>query len=263
LPRLIDKDRLTEKEGLLGAIYNSAWVIGPLIGGVIAAKYGIGTTFLAAAGVSILAFLVLPIFGMPRASVDEAISNPLAGIKHFIKKRWRVQTYINALGLEFIYGSWFLTTLYLKDKGLSLAQIGLVTAVVSLPWVIFEIPIGKIAGRKIKEIRLFQLGFATIAAMMVLMGFVDDVWLFTGCYFLAVVGSCFIEQTCTPFFVKKLDQADGHLLSVFLTRAPIGRLLAPLVASLLLTFLPLNLVVSAFGVIAVLFFVNALLIPKS
>ena len=86
LPRLIDKDRLTEKEGLLGAIYNSAWVIGPLIGGVIAAKYGIGTTFLAAAGVSILAFLVLPIFGMPRASVDEAISNPLAGIKHGASK---------------------------------------------------------------------------------------------------------------------------------------------------------------------------------
>jgi len=263
LARLLPKDILTEQNSKLGAIQNAAWVVGPLLGGLIAAKFGDPTVFYAAMVVSLTAFLALPIFGMPRAPVSEATSNPFSNLAEFFKVRFRVQAFINGLGLEFIYGSWFLLTLYLYDQKLSLTKIGLITAIASLPWIILEIPIGKIAGKKISEPRLFQIGYGIIAVMMILMGLVKNVWIFSGFYFLAVVGSCFIEQISTPFFIKQIKPTDGHLLSVFLTKAPIARLIAPLCASLLLTFLPLNLVISVFGIVTILFFVNALLLPKN
>jgi len=263
LPRLLPSEILTEQNSKLGTIQNAAWVVGPLIGGLIVAKFGEPLVFYTAALVSLAAFFVLPIFGMPKAPVDEATTNPLINLTEFFKKRFRVQAFINGLGLEFIYGSWFLITLYLYDQKLSLTEIGVITALASLPWAIIEIPIGKIAGKRISEPRLFQMGYGIIAVMMILMGVVQNVWIFSGFYFVAVIGSCFIEQISTPFFVKQIKQADGHLLSVFLTKAPIARLFAPLCASLLLTFLPLHLVISIFGIVTVLFFVNALLLPKN
>jgi MFS family permease len=263
LPRLQEKESLAQMAGKLGAIYNVAWVAGPLLGAWLAQKTGQPSVFLAACGASALAFLCLPWHGLPRANLGEGLNNPLNSIRVFVGDRHRVQAFINGLGIDFVYGSWFLLVLFLEEKlRLDIWTIGLITGVIGIPWVLLEVPIGKAADRLISSRTLFTIGYILMAISMVFMGQTTQVWSFFVLYLLAVIGSCGLEQTNIPYFIKSLSKEDLGLLSIFLLKMPLGRLVAPFIATALLTRFDINTVISLFGIITLLFALNALLLPK-
>jgi len=259
-PRLQRKEKIMESAGRLGAIYNAAWVVGPLLGGLLADHFGVQPVFFASALFAIFAFLQLPINGMPRAYLGEGLTNPWNGIKKYFSDRSRTQAFINGLGIDFIYGSWFLVPILMMELGASLTEIGLITALASIPWVLLEIPIGKAADRKIASRTMFIVGYLTLAVAKIFMGFTGNILIFSVFYLIAVVGSCFIEQTNTPYLLKMLEKRDNALISIYLIKAPLGRMISPLLASFLLTFAPLRFVVTIFGCITLLFVLNAVLL---
>lgn len=263
LPRLKEKDSLEQMTGKLGAIQNFSWVVGPLIGAYLAGSFGQPWVFGASALAGLAAFAALPWHGLPRASLGEGLGNPLRSLKVFVSDRHRVQAFINGLGIDVVYGSWFLLVLFLEEKlRLDIWTIGLLTGLVGLPWVLLEIPIGHLADRRISSRVLFTVGYLTMAVMMMLMGFSNDVWVFSLFYLLAVIGSCFIEQTNTPYFIKNLPKEEMGLLSIFLLKMPLGRLLSPLLATALLMKFDVGQVISLFGVVTFIFALNTLVLPK-
>ncbi|MCX6783626.1 MAG: MFS transporter [candidate division WWE3 bacterium] len=262
MKRLNAEENIIENNSKMGAIYNSAWVIFPFVGSFISERFNYSWVFVVAAAFAAIAYLILPRHGMPRAPVSAGLQNPLKTVKLFFSNRFRVHAFINALGLDFIYGSWFLITLFLNKLGASATQIGIVTMIVYLPWVLLEIPVGRLADRRIKAPIMFIIGYVIMAITTVIMGLTTNIVLFTAIYFLCACGSTLIEQIRYPYFLKHLSAEENGLVSIFLMESPIGRILAPLLVFLLLKFLPIQGVLIVFGLITLIFAGNALFLRE-
>lgn len=262
IPRLQKKEDLMASTGKLGAIYNAAWVVGPFVGSLIAEKSGNPQVFFASAAVAVIAFAFVPARNMPRATIGVGFGNPLAEVRKFMASRFRIQAFINGLGINFIYGSWFLLPLILINLKVDIRVIGLISGLVAIPWVLLEIPIGRLVDKKFSSRLLFTVGYAVMAVTTILMGNTTNVIWFSIFYLLAVIGSCAIEQTNTPYLVKSLDKSELGLISIYLIKSPLGSIIAPLLATFLLTFFSLGQVVTIFGALIFVFVVNALLLPK-
>jgi len=222
--------------GTFLTIVNSAWLISPYIASKILGVSG----FFGLYGIS--ALLLLPI-----------IIIVLIKFRNITEPRYEKLPFWKSLGeiwgdrdikgilviqmlLQFFY-AWMIiyTPIYLhKIIGFDWPTIGLIFSVMLIPFVLLEIPLGKLADKNGEKIAL-SVGFIIIAISMGLIIAVTDhnpyVW--AAVLFLSRVGAATIEVMSDTYFFKKVNATKTHLISFSRMARPIAYVVSPIVATIL------------------------------
>lgn len=249
---------LAENTGKLGSFSNIGWMIGPLLGSLIAATFGFEAVFLLSASVALIALLVFFFVRLEKDSVHFHHTHSFFGnAKRFFKDSNLRKTYINNAGLGFIFSIWDFLPLMMLGIGATIPIIGMTKTLMGVTQTIFEYPIGMLADKGTGERKIFVVGYVLAAIFTIMLGFVYDLHYFITFFFIAATGTSFLEMTRDSYFFRQMKESDIELLSVYRTSDTLPYLVGQGLAILTLSFLPLRMWFIIGGAIGLLFAVNA------
>ncbi|MBS3072773.1 MFS transporter [Candidatus Pacearchaeota archaeon] len=249
------RKRLPRNEGLIYTFANFSWVIGPLMAGYIASKFGNKTIFFIASLLIFLCIIIFFISGIKDNKKERyADKNIFKNIKDFLNNKNRVITYIIGSGPSFWWSMIYLfIPLYIINNGLNELLIGYFLFAIPIPLILLEYKFSKLTS-KIGFRKLFKLGFLIAAIASIICFFVPNYYIVLIILILASIGLAMLEPTTEAYYFKILDKKEEQrFYGPYNTRIEIGGLLGKFIPSLLILILPFDYIFLIFG-IAMLFF---------
>jgi MFS family permease len=249
-----------KKTGYIRGIFNTlisvTSVVSPVIVGSILAQSNYSSVYIFSA------LFLLPLIFIVGKKFKKLKDNEYhkihisGGIQTIAKDKNLRNIYLSNLLLQIFY-SWMVIyiPIYLHESlGFSWQQLGLMISIALLPFVLFEIPVGTLADRKLGEKEILITGFVIISIglfAMTLNG-TSDFILWTAILFFSRIGASFVEITSESYFFKHININNQNLLSVFRTTWPMGYVLGPLAGSIALIFIDERYMFLALGLIMLL-----------
>jgi MFS family permease len=161
-------------------------------------------------------------------------TNILDTLKNLPRKKDLYNIIIAHFILEFFY-VWMVIymPLYLYEQiGFTWQEIGAIFTIMLLPFIIFEIPAGKISDTKLGEKELLVFGFLICGVSTFLIPFLTLplFFLWALVLFLTRVGASLIEITTESYFFKHVNENDPDIIGIFRAMRPLSYVIAPIVA---------------------------------
>jgi MFS family permease len=245
---------LGKEEGIYFRFSNIGYFIGPLVGGFMAARFGYVEVFFLAATTSILGLIYFyhkHIVQQHPAIVEKKIGSKhslIYNTKEFFSDKDRLKAYFGTLTLF----SWFsfkriYAPLYIITSGYSDTVSGLFLSLSVIPYILFEVWIGKYADKH--GIRIPQtLGFLIIGGFLVAIFFSPFPLLNLGLLLLANIGGSLVEPLQEYYLFKHLPkEKEEDLYGIYMTTDPVSYFLAPALGAVILAFLPFKFLFLIFG----------------
>ncbi len=248
-----------ELRGIYITLASAVLVIAPSIVGFILEK----TNF---ASVYLLAALFLAPLALIARSKLQNIKTPLPEDTRFSKsfsKLWKIKDLRYGVLAHFIlqfFYAWMVIylPLYLTENiGFSWGQLGVLFTVMLLPFLLFEIPVGYLADKKIgeKELMIFGFSVMAISTALLLVPQTPSFFVWAPLLFLTRVGASISEITTESYFFKHTRGEHGDAISIFRITRPASYLIAPLTVVISLSFLSLG---QAFWVLSIILIAGAI-----
>jgi len=239
--------------GFLLSTSGLAWVLSPVIAGFIIERYGFSSLYFIAAFVAVPIIFIFtnkfkdfkdPIYDHP----------PLWRTLKEVLERNNIKRIIitNVLLRIFFSIMVIYTPIYLRQHiGFEWGEIGLIFTIMLLPFVLLEIPLGKIADQVLGEKELLISGFIIIAVSTAFLSFITEAsfWLWAAALFMTRVGASMLEVMSETYFFKKIDTRDSNLLSIFRMTGPVAFIVGPLLATILLPFIGIKYIFLVLGIV--------------
>jgi len=243
------KGKTSESIALYNLIHSSAYMIGPLIGGLIMVKYGYSVFYT----VSVFAFLaLLSCFLLPnqikRKNLKEGVKELakdgffLPEIKEYFKHKKLIRFSLIPMGFYFVSTSiGMLLALFAKTLGANFLQIGLIYALFHIP-ILFQ-GIFSVVGDKQGKLNTLSTGVFIGLIVLVTMFFIKDItYLFITSIFLSITFASIIpniEGKVTQLLPK---MHLGENTGVYVASNHFGAALGPILSGVLADYLGLNYV---------------------
>jgi MFS family permease len=159
--------------------------------------------------------------------------------------------FISGIILQFFF-SWIIiyVPIYMfQYLGFSWPQIGLAISISLLPFVLFEIPLGQLADKRIGEKEILLTGFFIMICSMLIIGQVTvaSLPLWIALLTLARSGASFVEIGSDTYFFKQINEKNDELVSFWRMTHPIGYLLGAIAGSVSLILLPFQYIFFVLG----------------
>ncbi len=221
-------------EGLHFSIFNMGYLIGPLLGGLLASAYPFNTLFLISA--AILFVISILLFLVPLKEKDHIQKHEIK-IIDFLKNKELIKLYFVSFG---IVAWWAILYTYMplfaNTSGFSTKIIGYALFAAVIPLILFEIPIGKLADKHGFKTYI-TIGFLIISIITFLTYFTNPI-LTIFLIALATLGAAFIEPLTEAYFFKevKTTEEEYDLYPVYKTSPEISHIIFPIIFSVILTF---------------------------
>lgn len=233
--------RTGDTRGTYLTVANTAFVITPMIAGVVLAWGGYITIFMASTA------FMLPLFALVMSTMENRSSNKPSSIfakaRHFLAVKNIRNVFFAATGLNFFY-AWMTiyTPLYLSTQvGFSWDTIGFMFSIMLLPFILIQIPLGKIADTYLGEKELMVTGFIILGAATATLPFLPKHFaLWALALFMTRVGAAAVEIMVETYFFKQVSAQDTEAISFYRMARPFGSLFAPAVATSLITTFALS-----------------------
>ena len=105
-----------------------------------------------------------------------------------------------------------------------------------LPFVLFAIPLGKLADKKYGEKEIMIVGFIVTAAATIAISFITTStwWIWALILFGTRVGASAVQVMTESYFFKHVENDNEVAVSIFRDANPLAYITAPLVATLIL-----------------------------
>ncbi len=241
--------------GIYLSLINVAWVISPLLAGFLLTKGNYLLVYFVAALVSIPSILLLT-FGFKK--FKDPVYNTTSLFKAY-KKVLKVKAIYKILMVRFFlqfFYAWMViyAPLYLyKYIGFSWQTIGAIFTIMLLPFILFQLPLGRLADKKCGEKEIMSIGIIIMSLSVMTLFFLDSpiVWVWTICLFMTRVGASAVQMTSESYFFKHVNEKDTHMVSFFRLVDPLAYTIAPLMASLVLSFLDFRFIFIILGFIVI------------
>lgn len=242
-----------EIRGVFLVALNLAFLLGPLLAGIIVSDSDFGRVYLVSAA------LLLPIIYLVATRLS-AFKDPEYDRHPFfqtVKKVWKSSdlrhVLISNLLMRFFF-SWMViyTPIYLNQHiGFSWGEVGVIIFVSLLPFVFLEIPVGRLADTKLGEREIMMVGFVVAALFTAALSFAESpsMLLWAALLFGTRIGISFIEITSESYFFKHIKESDTNILSIFRDTRPFSYIIGPIFASVLLFVMPLQYIFLVLAVI--------------
>lgn len=235
---------------------NLAWVVAPAIAGFILTNGDYWKIY------TVAAFLLIPILFIThlylRKFQDPAYDRvPFWGTLKEIWRRKNVYRIFMANLLLWFFYAWMVIymPIYLHQHlGFEWSQLGIMFTMMLLPFILVQLPAGRLADKKWGEKEFLTIGFVIIAISSGLLAFISSTsfWVWTVALFATRIGASLIEVMTESYFFKKIDSTDTHILGVFRNTRAIAYIVAPIMASVFLSFFEYRFLFLALGIIMLL-----------
>jgi len=128
--------------------------------------------------------------------------------------------------------------------GFSWTELGIMFAIMLLPFALLEMPAGKIADKWLGEKELLGAGFIITAIFIGIVPFITSMsfFLWATILFLSRVGASLIEIMTESYFFKHVDGSDNNTIGLFRILRPAAYIIGPAVASFALFFVDLRFI---------------------
>jgi MFS family permease len=231
------------------ALSNLAYIVGPLTGGLLIQVGGFPFLFLASI-LFMIPFLGLVFYHMPELPIKaqtalteatHAVTQTIVGAYRELFSHDKIRTvfYLKLLSNLFTSTVSIFVTIYMIDvAGFSFATTGLLLAISLIPYVLIEIPVGKLVDGKFTEHWPAAIGFFIIALCISFVPIITDagalVWAII--LFVMRIGGSLIEISTESFFFKHLPAGNTEGISGFRALNPLSLVIAPILASVAIYF---------------------------
>ncbi|MCX6797692.1 MAG: MFS transporter [Candidatus Falkowbacteria bacterium] len=237
------------KTGRIRTIYftfiNLGWILAPLFSSYLIKRGNYSWPFLAAALVLIPFYLIFIYHGR---GLQDKVKYHKINIRRTLKNIWANRNLRGVFSLSLLLNLFFNSAvvfipIYLhQNLGLSWDQLGLVFAFMLLPFILFEIPAGIIADKKLCEKEIFQIGFSILIISLLSFFWVKSnnvlIWAFL--LFFSRIGASLIEAMRESYFFRIVDVADVEYIDFFRTSTPLGYLIGSALGIIVFKFYSLE-----------------------
>lgn len=242
LLKIFSKNQLTGRiRGIYLIVCNIAWILAQLLHGTIFGEFSYKTIYFTGFLVMVSFFVVsfLNLRNIPDPKYDKIKS--FKYVREFFKNKNLFRAYGLSFLLQFFF-CWMIiyTPIYLYSHlGFSWKEIGIMFAIMLLPFLIIPFHLGKYAD-KIGERKILMLGF-TVAALSTLSLFfiqLHSVWLWALLLLTTRIGATMIEVMGDAYFFKHIKSENDEFVGVYRSASPVAYIIGPLVAFFVFTFVP-------------------------
>ncbi len=253
----LESDSKDENTGGIRGIFlttmNIAWVASPMIAGYILTNGDYWKIYITAASFMTVSTLIL-LYNF--RNFKDPVYERIPFWKTFLQVWNNINIYkifISSLILRFFY-SWMIiyTPVYLHDKiGFEWSTIGTIFTIMLLPFILFEIPAGKLADSKWGEKEFLSIGFIIMALATMTLAFITSTnWMIWALVlFLTRAGASLVEIMTETYFFKQIDGGDANIIGFFRDTRPMAYVIAPVFAFIFLTFFEQKYLFLILGVI--------------
>lgn len=246
-------DKTTGKtRGLFLTILNIGILLSPLISTWLVDNYenGFQLVFYLASFLLLIPLVILAFFFSDRKYGMIRKGKNISIIKEFLVRKNILRIYLVAFLLDLFYAVMVVyTPVYLLSIGLTWIEIGKIFAVMLIPFVILQCPLGVIADKKTGEKTWLIGALATMAISTFGIGFISipSVGIWMVILLLTRIGAAIVEVMRDTYFYKKVGPQDIKLMDFYRTTKNLAYIVGMPVFGLLLIFLPLNYVFIVLG----------------
>jgi MFS family permease len=222
------------KRGTLLAISQIAWVLSPLALIFLINQNTFSKVYLLS-GVALIPLLfIVSIFFKNIQKTDKITSSISKTTQTLFRGGDKARIIGAQLILNFFY-AWMVINLPLllsRELGFGWDKIGLLFIIMLLPFLLFELPAGLLADKKIGEKELLIIGFITmaLATFMIPLISVKTFWIWALILFASRVGAALVEASSEIYFFKHVKEEDTGLISLFRMTRPLSYIISPLFA---------------------------------
>ena len=126
----------------------------------------------------------------------------------------------------------YLPLLLIKTAGFDWGTVGKMLAIMILPFLIFEIPLGKIYDKKTGEKEGIIFGIILISISTFILGLLGEnsFWIWATVLFSTRIGASFIEMGSESYFFKKVSDRHSGIISLFRATSPLSFIISPFIA---------------------------------
>jgi MFS family permease len=161
--------------------------------------------------------------------------------KVFIKNRNLSKIYFINLTLKLFF-AWMViyTPIYLYEyMGFGWDKIGTIFTIMLIPFVILDLPLGKLSD-KMGEKKMLLWGFCIMIFFTLLIPFISiaKVWIWAIVLFGTRIGAATIEIMSESYFFKAVNEKKADEISFFRNTTPLSYVIGPLFAIPVLLFVP-------------------------
>lgn len=242
--------------GIFMTALNMAWILGPLIGGMLI----VGDSYkgIYVAGFAILfplLYIVQKNFSNFRDSHYTAVSARQATIR-ILRDRDISKVFIINIVLQTFY-AWMTvyTPIYLHNTlNFSLGEVSIIFTIMLIPFILVEYPLGILADKKWGEKEMMFVGFVImgISTCALILFDYKDLVAWSVMLFITRIGAATAEIMIETYFFKKIDGKDPEVLSLFRITRPLSYFIAPLVTIVGLVYTSDKYLFLVLGVICLL-----------
>lgn len=246
---------------------NLAWIIAQLALGTIWGGFTIKTIYLTSCVIMLIFFIISYLKLKDTSDPKYDRTGTKRYIREFFKRINLFRIYIINILLQFFY-AWMViyTPIYLYSHlGFSWKEISIIFAIMLLPFVILDFPLGKL-GDKIRERKILMFGFAIASLSTMSLFFIHEhkVWVWALLLFMTRVGAASIEVMSDSYFFKHIKPENEEFIGIYRSSSPIAYIIGPLFAFLVFLLVPsFNYIYLILGAIMLFGFYLSSTIKKS
>ena len=177
-------------------------------------------------------------------------------LSEYIKDKNLFNVFITQFLLQAFYAFMIVyTPIYLESRiGFSWPEIGAMFTIMLLPFILFELPVGELADLKYGEKEFLTIGFIIMGLSTLFISFitVKVFWIWATVLFITRIGASFVEISSDSYFFKQVDKEKTDVISFFRVSRPLSFIITPVLATIMLQFIPFQYTFIIIGSIMIL-----------
>lgn len=262
-----DVDKVGGRRGLFATLQNVAYILAQLLSIIILAHAALAYLYATAA----LALFVLAITGGAlvrrfRDAPYEPYDWPGVWQRLSESKDLRSVFFIQLLLRIFYSVMVIYTPLYLHHHlGIPFESMALIFAVMIIPFLFLEIPVGRLEDSAWGEQEVLITGFVLLAITTGVLSFIvtPSIAVWAVALFATRVGASLVDIGSETYFFKHIHGGDSGEVSAFRVLHPLAYIIGPLASALFLYVFPLQYLFIALGILMLLGVIPSLILKDT